>query len=120
MRTVLLAFACAAPPFAWCAAPLDEATARLARQHGCLLCHALEPAKPAVVPPSAPAWRDIAARYRGTPDAEDKLVAVVMRGTEPGDRHWAGKAGVVDMPPNPVGISEDDARRIVRWILRLD
>jgi len=122
MRRLVLLFVCAFLSLASNAAPLDEETSRLARERGCALCHAFEPVKSGAgaVPPPAPAWRDIAARYRGTPGAEDKLVAVVMRGTSPADRHWAGKAAVVDMPPNPVAISEDEARKIVRWILRLD
>jgi cytochrome c len=120
MRLLALLLACTSP-LAWGAEPLDEQTARLARERGCALCHAFEPKRGAdAVPPPAPAWRDIAARYRRTPGAEDKLVAVVMRGTNPADRHWAGKAAVVDMPANPVAISEDEARKIVRWILRLD
>jgi cytochrome c len=122
MKRSALLLACAILPLASAAAPLDEQTARLARERGCALCHAFEPVKRGAdaAPPPAPAWRDIAARYRGKPGAEDKLVAVVMRGTNPADRHWAGKASVVDMPPNPVAISEDEARTIVRWILRLD
>lgn len=117
-----LLLAAGASGLAWSAAPLDEATTRLARERGCGLCHAFEPVKRSAgaVPPPAPALRDIAARYRGVPGAEDKLVAVVMRGTRSGAQHWAGKAAVPEMPANPVGITEDDARRIVRWILRLD
>lgn len=121
MRMVALLLACAASPVA-AAAPLDEQATRLARERGCALCHSFEPVKrgASAVPPPAPAWRDIAARYRGAPGAEDKLVAVVMRGTDPANRHWAGKASVVDMPANPLAISEDEARKIVRWVLRLD
>ena len=121
MRLLALLLVCAASPLA-AAAPLDEATTRLARERGCALCHAFEPVKRGAkdVPPPAPAWRDIAARYRGKPGAEDKLVAVVMRGTSAGDKHWAGKAGVGEMPANPVAITQDEARKIVRWILRLD
>jgi len=122
MKRLVPMLACAALSLPSNAAPLDEETTRLARQRGCALCHAFEPAKPRAdgVPPSAPSWRDIASRYRGTAGAEDKLVAVVMRGTSAGEKHWAGKAGVAEMPANPVGISEAEARKIVRWILRLD
>jgi len=122
MKRILPLLACAALSLPSSAAPLDEATARLAKERGCGLCHAFEPVKSGVgaPPPPAPAWRDIAARYRNVPGAEDKLVAVVMRGTEPANRHWAGKASVADMPANPVAISEGEARKIVRGILRLD
>jgi len=122
MKRLVPLLACAALSLPSSAAPLDEDTSRLARQRGCALCHAFEPAKPRAdgVPPSAPSWREIAGRYRGTAGAEDKLAAVVMRGTKTGERHWAGKAGIDEMPANPVGISEDEARKIVRWVLRLD
>jgi len=122
MKLPVLLLALAASPLASSAAPLDEAAARLAKERGCALCHAFEPVRPRAdaVPPPAPSWRDIAGRYRGAPGAEDRLVAVVMRGTSAGDKHWAGKAGVGEMPANPVGITDDEARKIVRWILRLD
>jgi cytochrome c551/c552 len=93
---------------------------RLAADSGCTLCHSERPEKPtdnAVLPP-APDWSEIAKRYRGRLDAEDRLVAIVVRGVRPEDRHWAGKTSAVVMPTNRVEISEEDARRLIRWILR--
>jgi cytochrome c len=99
--------------------PFDDEMNRLAVDRGCTLCHSARPEKPMddAVPPPAPAWSEIARRYRGRPDAEDKLVAIVIRGVRPEDRHWAGKTSAVVMPPNRVEISEEDARRLIRWIL---
>jgi len=112
-----LALACAA--LAATAAPSDEEMNRLAADSGCALCHAARlPKTGESVPPPAPAWSDIAKRYHGQRGAEDKLVAMVMRGTAGGARHWAGKTSVTTMPANPVEISEQDARALVRWILR--
>jgi cytochrome c551/c552 len=93
---------------------------RLATDRGCTLCHSARPEKATddAVPPPAPAWSELAKLYRGRPDAEDKLVAIVMRGVRPEDRHWAGKTSAVVMPTNRVEISEEDARRLIRWILR--
>ena len=101
------------------AAPLDDQMNRLAADSGCSLCHSARPPRTVgdAVPQPAPAWSDIAKRYRGQPDAEDKLVAIVVRGSGPEGRHWAGKTSDVVMPANPVEISEKDARRLIRWIL---
>lgn len=100
--------------------PYDDRMNRLAVDSGCTLCHSERPEKATddAVPPPAPAWSEIAKRYRGRRDAEDKLVAIVIRGVRPEDRHWAGKTSAVVMPTNRVEISEEDARRLIRWILR--
>jgi cytochrome c551/c552 len=97
----------------------DDEMNRLATDSGCTLCHSARPERSGdVVLPPAPAWSEIAKRYRGRRDAEDKLVAIVVRGVRPEDRHWAGKTSAVEMPTNRVEISEEDARRLIRWILR--
>jgi cytochrome c len=100
--------------------PFDDEVNRLATDSGCTLCHSARPAKARddVVPPPAPAWSEIAKRYRGRRDAEDQLVEIVIRGVRPEDRHWAGKTSAVVMPTNRVEIGEEDARRLIRWILR--
>ena len=102
------------------ASPLDAEMTRLARERGCSLCHWEPEPRSSVdsVLPPAPSWREIARRYRGQPGAEDRLVAIVMRGAGPGNRHWAGKTSAVEMPPNRVEITEDEARRLIRAILR--
>jgi cytochrome c len=47
----------------------DAAAAEtLARQNGCLKCHAVDKAK------DGPAYKEIAAKYKGKPGAEDKLI----------------------------------------------
>ena len=92
------------------AEPLDQRMRRLADQSGCTLCHADRP--------PAPAWSDIAARYRGQRGAEEKLVQVVSRGAGPDQRHWEDKTRFIAMPANPVEISDQDARRLVHWILQ--
>ena len=100
--------------------PFDDEMNRLATDSGCTFCHSARPEKVTddAVPPPAPAWSEIAKRYRGRRDAEDQLVAIVVRGVRPEDRHWAGKTSAVAMPPNRVEITEEDARRLIRWILR--
>jgi cytochrome c551/c552 len=112
--------ALAAWPLVPGAAQPDEQSARLAKSRGCTSCHAFQPAmQDAAAPlPAAPALSEIALRYRGQAGAEDKLVAVLMRGSNSKDRHWAGKTSEPAMPANPAQISEEDARKLIRWILR--
>jgi cytochrome c551/c552 len=99
--------------------PLDDRMNRLAADSGCTLCHSAGPARSGdPVPPAAPTWSEIAERYRNRPNAEDKLVAIVVGGSGPGGRHWAGKTSAVEMPANRVEIGEEDARTLIRWVLR--
>lgn len=98
-----------------------EAMLELATQRGCMACHGIVPAPRRAdgLPPIAPAWRDIALRYRDDPGAADRLTRTVMTGSDPAARHWAGKVSEVTMPPNAVVVSEAEARRLVNWLLVL-
>lgn len=99
----------------------DEAMLKLATRSGCMECHTLLPAPKRAdgLPPIAPAWRDVALKYRDDPVAHDKLTRTVMTGSDPQARHWVGKAGAANMPPNANAVTEADARRLVNWILVL-
>ena len=93
----------------------------LARTSGCLTCHHIDPVAqgPNDSLPVGPAWRDVAQKYQGRPDALDELTRTVMKGSNPYDSHWKGSAAGLAMPPNAVAIKESDARELVRWILSL-
>jgi cytochrome c len=80
-----------------------EAPADLAKVKNCLSCHSVA-AK--IV---GPAYRDVAAKYAGQKEAEDKLVQKVLKG---GSGVW----GVVPMPSN-TQVTEAEARVLVRWVL---
>jgi cytochrome c len=99
----------------------DAAMLQLATNSGCMACHSILPvAKRADgLPPIAPAWRDVAIKYRDDPGASNRLTRTVMTGSNPQSRHWAGKVGAVTMPPNSAAVSEADARMLVNWILVL-
>jgi cytochrome c len=94
---------------------------KLATQSGCMECHTLVPAPKRAdgLPPIAPAWRDVALKYRDDPVAHDKLTRTVMTGSDPQSRHWVGKAGAASMPPNAAAVNEAQARQLVNWILVL-
>jgi cytochrome c len=108
-----------------CAADAQRADMlKLADDNSCTLCHSMEPrrASASEMLPFAPAWKDIARKYRGQHDAEDKLTRIVLGGTRASTdgRHWANKVRDPFMLANTPEISEADARSLVRWILSLD
>lgn len=75
----------------------------LAQKHACLSCHAVD--KKLV----GPAYKDVAAKYKGDKTAEAKLIEKVKKG---GSGVW----GAVPMPPNPQ-VPDADLKTIVRWVL---
>jgi cytochrome c551/c552 len=77
----------------------------LLRNNGCSACHAVDRK---VV---GPAFRDVAAKYRGQSNAEQRLIASVKNGSE-------GLWGDVPMPPNS-SVGDEDLRRMVENILSL-
>ena len=79
------------------------AQADLAKAKNCMACHAVGSKL------VGPAYKDVAAKYAGQKDAENKLVAKVMKG---GSGTW----GAIPMPANPQ-VSEAEARTLVKWVL---
>jgi len=81
------------------------ANADLAKARNCMACHSVGNK---VV---GPAFKDVAKKYAGQSDAEDKLVQKVMKG---GSGVW----GPVPMPAN-AQVSEAEAHTLVKWVLSL-
>jgi len=82
------------------------ASAELADKRNCISCHAV--GKKMV----GPAYKDIAAKYAGQPDAEAMLVQRVMKGS-------SGVWGLrIAMPAN-TQVSQAEAQALVKWILTL-
>jgi cytochrome c len=77
----------------------------LLRNNGCSACHAIDRK---VV---GPAFRDVAAKYRGQSNAEQRLIESVKNGSE-------GLWGDVPMPPNS-SVSDEDLHRVIKKILSL-
>ncbi len=81
----------------------EDAGLDLAKAKNCLSCHAV--ASKLV----GPAYKDVAAKYAGQKDAEDKLVQEVLKGT-------SGTWGAIPMPAN-AQVSEAEAHVLVKWVL---
>ena len=77
----------------------------LAQKNACMACHQVD--KKLV----GPAYKDVAAKYKGDKTAEAKLVKKVKEG---GSGVW----GAIPMPPHPQ-MSDADIKTIVHWILSL-
>jgi len=96
----------AAKPEAKAEAVVSEADAMaLAKKNNCLACHAID--KKIV----GPAWKDVAAKYRGDATAEAKLVSKIATG---GKGVWGSMA----MPAHPQ-ISEADRKVLAKFVLSL-
>ena len=79
------------------------ASPELAKAKNCMACHAIG------TKVIGPAYKDVAAKYAGQKDAEDKLTKKVMKG---GTGAW----GTMVMPANPQ-VTEAEARTLVKWVL---
>ena len=77
----------------------DEA---LAKAKNCMACHAID--KKLV----GPAYKDVAAKYKGDAKAPAVLAAKVKAG---GKGVW----GEMPMPPN--NVTEEEAKKLVAWVL---
>jgi cytochrome c len=86
---------------------LETAALALADKHGCFTCHAIDQK---VI---GPAWKDVAAKYRDDPGAEDRLVNKVSKG---GKGVWGNEMA---MPPFGPYVKEADIRTLVRFVLSL-
>ncbi len=77
--------------------------AKLAADKACLACHAID--KKVV----GPAFKDVAAKYKGNTKAEAILVQKVLKGC-------VGAWGQIPMPAN-ASLKEDEAKLLVKWVL---
>jgi cytochrome c len=85
---------------------LSDADGRaLLKKNNCLACHTIE--KKAF----GPAYKEIAAKYRGQADAESKLIAKVTKG-------GAGSWGTVPMPA--MHAKAEDIQSMVKFVLSLN
>lgn len=79
------------------------AQADLAKEKNCMACHAVSSKL------VGPAYKDVAARYAGQKEAEEKLAQKIIKGS-------SGAWGPVPMPANPQ-VSQADAHLLAKWVL---
>lgn len=80
-----------------------NASLELAQKSACMACHTVD--KKTV----GPAYKEIAAKYKGDKSAEAKLFEKVKKG---GSGVW----GQIPMPPN-AAVKDEDIRTLVKWVL---
>ena len=80
-----------------------SANQELAQKSGCATCHTVD--KKVI----GPAFKDVAAKYRGNKTAEADLVKKVKGGSK-------GVWGDIPMPPN-AHVKDPDIKTLVQWIL---
>jgi cytochrome c len=105
MKALLLAIVAASSMLVAAQVNAADASA-LAQKSGCLACHSID--KKVL----GPAYKDVAAKYKGDKTAEAKLVAKVKAG---GSGVW----GPMPMPPMGAQVKEADITTIVQWVLSL-
>jgi cytochrome c len=92
MKLIVIAVVAAA---AVASAGMANAQEALAKSSGCMNCHAMDTKK------MGPSFKDIAAKYKGKPDAEAGIVANI--------------AAAKGHPA--VKVSGDDLKSLVKWVL---
>ncbi|MDN3922446.1 c-type cytochrome [Roseateles violae] len=98
---IVSALACAAPSWA-----VDASAAQaLARKSDCLKCHAVDKAK------TGPSFKDVAAKYKGQADAEQKIVTHLTTGPK------VKIDGKEETHPNLKSASEAEIKNVAQWIL---
>jgi cytochrome c len=82
----------------------------LAKKSGCLACHSVE--KKVV----GPAWKDVAAKYKGDAAAKAALIEKVKKG---GKGNWTAVTGGAPMPPYSPRVADADIEKLVDFVLGL-
>ena len=98
IRILIAAAACVLLP------AVAHANAELAASKACMACHSVD--KKLV----GPAFKDVAAKYKGGKDAAAQLAGSILKGS-------SGKWGPVPMPANQVTDAEAD--KLAKWVLTL-
>jgi cytochrome c len=109
MKKLCLVLLAACLPIAVYAEEMDKDTAYgILKKNNCLKCHSIDKKK------DGPAYRDVAKKYKGKPDAEAKLFKHVTTGP---------KVKLEDGSEEEHKIiktdSDEQTRALIRWILSL-
>ena len=82
----------------------------LAKASGCLACHSVD--KKVV----GPAWKDVAAKYKGDAGAKAAMIEKVKKG---GKGNWTEVTGGAPMPPYSPRVKDADIEKLVDFVLGL-
>lgn len=82
-----------------------QANEELAKKNNCTACHKVEGKL------VGPAYKEVAAKYKGDKKAEAMLIDKVKKG-------GMGVWGPIPMPPN-TAVKDEDIKTLVKWILDL-
>jgi cytochrome c len=105
MKTLLMTIATAGSLMVAGTAAAADAAEALAQKSGCLACHSVSQKV------LGPAYKDVAAKYKGDKGAEAKLIEKVKKG---GSGVW----GPIPMPANSPQVKDADIKTIVEWVLK--
>jgi cytochrome c len=91
-----------------CATAPVQASEAIVKKARCVACHAVDQKR------VGPAYKDVAAKYKGDAGAPARLFEKVRQG-------GAGNWGEVPMIPHPSDkISDEDLNAAIKWILALE
>lgn len=92
------------------AAPAANANPELAQKKNCMSCHQVD--KKVV----GPAFKEVAAKYKGQKDAVAYLTERILKGSVPGKIVFGSPMG---MPPNSHIVNEAEAKQLATWVLSI-
>ena len=105
MRALLMTVAAAGSLMAAGTVAAADAAEALAQKNGCMACHSVQQKV------LGPAFKDVAAKYKGDKTAETKLIDRVKKG---GSGVW----GPIPMPANSPQVKDEDIKTIIQWVLK--
>ena len=108
MKSKMLAISAAAAILA--VSGTAQADLDLAKKSGCLACHSVD--KKVV----GPAWKDVAAKYKGDANAKATLIHKVKKG---GKGNWTKVTGGAPMPPYSPRVKDADIEKLVDFVMSL-
>lgn len=103
MKKIIVSLSVVGLMFAGSAMAVDMPAAGKAK---CGMCHAIDKKK------IGPAWKDVAAKYKGKADAEKTLIAHITKGGQFG---WK----MSNMPPKGLGASDAQIASLAKFIVNL-
>lgn len=100
-----------------CTAQAENKMLEMVTQKGCFICHSVQ-AKTGPAIPLAPAYADIAERFKDKTDAVSYLAQRILKGTIDTQQDWSGQVNMRFMPPN-VNVTAEEATQLATWVMSI-